>query len=293
METRILVIEDNEPNLELMSYLLLAFGYTPIKARTGEEGLDAARRESPDLILCDIHLPGIDGHEVARQLKLDPPLKSIPLLAVTALAMVGDRDKVMASGFNGYLAKPIVPETFVLQVEAFLPSERHKRPPQVANEEGENPVHESLPTVTKGTVLVLDDLPANLDVLSFVLESSGYSVLVADTIEKGMDLAFKKIPDIILSDIHLYNENGYDFLKLVKADSRLKSIPFVFVSATGWRTHDRTHALALGAADLILRPIDPPVLLARIEAILRKHRTVNDLDSPCSSPLLADQSCMD
>src|SRR4051812_11199996 len=117
METRILVIEDNPLSLMLMDYLLRAFGYTPISAGSGEEGLETARREIPDLILCDMQLPGMDGHEIARQLKRHPVLGTVPLVAVTALAMVGDRDKVMASGFDGYLSKPIVPETFVKQVE--------------------------------------------------------------------------------------------------------------------------------------------------------------------------------
>ncbi len=128
MKTRILVIEDDPPSLELMGYLLRAFGYAPITVESGERGLEAAADAPPDLILCDIHLPGIDGHEVARRLKGHPVLAQVPLVAVTALAMVGDRDKVMASGFDGYLPKPIVPETFVAQVEAFLPSQRRRIP---------------------------------------------------------------------------------------------------------------------------------------------------------------------
>jgi CheY-like chemotaxis protein len=114
METRILVIEDDPPSLELMGYLLRAFGYTPITVETGERGLEAAQNQNapPDLILCDIQLPGIDGHQVARRLKGDPVLAQVPLVAVTALAMVGDRDKVLASGFDGYISNPIVPESF-------------------------------------------------------------------------------------------------------------------------------------------------------------------------------------
>jgi CheY-like chemotaxis protein len=118
--TRILIIEDNPANLELMVYLLKAFAHTPLEARDGRAGLDLARREKPDLILCDLQLPDIDGYEVARQIKRDPDLRAIPIVAVTAYAMVGDRDRVMAAGFDGYLTKPIAPETFVGQVEGFL-----------------------------------------------------------------------------------------------------------------------------------------------------------------------------
>lgn len=120
MLARILVIEDNAASLELMTYLLKAFGYTTLVARDGEEGLKAAHQESLDLIICDIELPKLNGYEIARQLKRHPVLKAIPLVAVTAYAMVGDREKALAVGFDGYIPKPIEPELFVGQVEAFL-----------------------------------------------------------------------------------------------------------------------------------------------------------------------------
>ena len=120
MPARILIIEDNPTNLDLMTYLLQAFGHAPLTAWDGEEGLEAACREAPDLIICDVQLPKVDGYEIARWLKSHPHLCTLPLVAVTALAMVGDRDKVLAAGFDGYIAKPISPDTFVGEVEEFL-----------------------------------------------------------------------------------------------------------------------------------------------------------------------------
>lgn len=119
---RLLVIEDNPDNLELMTYLLRAFGHEVTAASDGAEGLAAARRGALDLIVCDVHLPKMDGYEVASQLKADPLLQHLPILAVTALAMVGDRDKVLAAGFDGYLAKPIDPREFARQVASYLPA---------------------------------------------------------------------------------------------------------------------------------------------------------------------------
>lgn len=119
---RILVIEDNAENLELMVYLLEAFGHTVITAVDGTSGLAAAPRERPEIVLCDLHLPGIDGYEVCRRLKADPGLRRIPLIAVTASAMAGDRARGLATGFDGYIAKPIDPERFVGEVEGFLPA---------------------------------------------------------------------------------------------------------------------------------------------------------------------------
>ena len=120
MPARVLVIEDNDSSLELMIYLLESFGHKPFCARDGEEGLQVARSERPDLILCDMQLPAMDGHEVCRRLKSDPALRSIPLVALTAYAMVGDREKMLEEGFDGYLSKPIDLEQVKDQLALFL-----------------------------------------------------------------------------------------------------------------------------------------------------------------------------
>src|SRR5438132_4844774 len=103
-----------------MTYLLKSFAHLPVVARDGEEALEIVRREPFDLILCDLQLPKLDGYAFARQVRSDPALSKIPLVAVTAFAMVGDRDKVLAAGFDDYLSKPIVPRTFVPKGKPFL-----------------------------------------------------------------------------------------------------------------------------------------------------------------------------
>jgi two-component system cell cycle response regulator len=125
MGARILVVEDNAANLELMTYLLRAFGHATEAARDGRKGVEMAVRGGFDAIVCDIQLPGLDGFEVARAIREHggPP---IPLLAVTAFAQVGDRERALAAGFDGYISKPIEPETFVQQVEAFLPASQRE-----------------------------------------------------------------------------------------------------------------------------------------------------------------------
>ena len=119
MELRILIIEDNPQSRALMEYLVRAFGHTPITAKDGVEGLEVAMREVPDLVVCDIDLPRKNGYEIADALRADSSLQFIPRIAVTALAMVGDRERILSSGFDGYIAKPIEPETFVQEVVSF------------------------------------------------------------------------------------------------------------------------------------------------------------------------------
>jgi two-component system cell cycle response regulator len=273
METVILVIEDDPASLALMGYLLQAFGYAAITAASGEEGLEAARRAVPDLILCDIQLPGIDGHEVARQLKGDRVLAGVPLVAVTALAMVGDRSKVMESGFDGYLSKPIVPETFVKQVGEFLPP-RLRTGAEAADLEQAAPLPAAPRAKAprkKGTILAVDDVKANLALLTSVLEPSGYNVIATDNIENAIEYSEYYNINIILSDVNLRNESGYDFLRRVKTSPLLRSIPFIFISSTTTTQADQTLAFELGADRFLLRPIDPPALLAAIEDVLREH----------------------
>jgi CheY-like chemotaxis protein len=118
---RILVIEDDPNTMELMTYLLSAFGHTVLCAGNGLDGVALAAEQRPDLIACDVQLPALDGYGVARRLADDPELAGIPLIAVTAFSMVGDRETILSAGFDDYISKPIIPETFVEQLDRFLP----------------------------------------------------------------------------------------------------------------------------------------------------------------------------
>jgi len=117
---RILVIEDNEKNMYLMTFILERMGHLVLKAVTGEQGVEAAERERPDLILMDIQLPGIDGFEATKRIRASRTAREIPIVAVTSFAMTGDRERLLAAGCNGYIEKPIDPDTFVAQISAFL-----------------------------------------------------------------------------------------------------------------------------------------------------------------------------
>jgi CheY-like chemotaxis protein len=122
MKPKILVIEDNEQNLYLVTFILEAHGYAVVQARDGREGIELAGQVKPALILLDIQLPEMDGYAVARELKSNPTLKDVPVVAVTSYTMVGDRERILAAGCEGYIEKPINPDTFVADVAQYLPT---------------------------------------------------------------------------------------------------------------------------------------------------------------------------
>lgn len=117
---RILYIEDNEQNLYLVTFILEKAGHQVIPARDGPQGLALAESAEPDLVLLDFQLPGMDGLEVLARLKSSPTTREIPVLAVTSYAMVGDRERFLGMGCDGYIEKPINPDTFLGEVERFL-----------------------------------------------------------------------------------------------------------------------------------------------------------------------------
>jgi CheY-like chemotaxis protein len=122
MAARILIVEDDIASRELVSYLLESAGYTTVAAKDGESGLRLALASSPDVVICDLQLPRMTGRELVRALRDSTAWQRVPLIAVTALSMPGDREMTLAAGFDGYISKPIKPETFVGEIEAFLPA---------------------------------------------------------------------------------------------------------------------------------------------------------------------------
>jgi two-component system cell cycle response regulator DivK len=122
MARTLLVIEDNEQNLYLMKFLLEHSGYKVVSASNGPDGLRKATENPPLGILLDIQLPGMDGYAVARALRSNVTFRHTPIIAVSSYAMVGDRERGLEAGCTGYIEKPINADTFVGEIEKFLPA---------------------------------------------------------------------------------------------------------------------------------------------------------------------------
>jgi two-component system cell cycle response regulator len=250
-------------------YLLQAFGHEVNGAREGTEGIELARRDKPDLILLDIHMPKMDGYEVASRLRGDPDCRRIPIVAVTALAMVGDREKLLACGFDGYISKPIEPETFSARVQEYLGLPlRVPQAPPAAEKSGKEQRPPTGSTVKRAALLFVDNTAANIHLAQSLLEPLGYEILTAASAREGIEMARRTRPDLIVSDVHMPQQDGYDFHSMVQGDPNLADIPFVFLSSSVWSIREKEKALARGALKFISRPIESEALVAELEDCL-------------------------
>ncbi len=120
MNTRILVVEDDAPSLELALFLLDSAGYATLSASDGGTGLQLALTAEPDMVLCDVQMPVLSGYALVHQLRANPQWRRVPVVAISAFSMRGDRERALQAGFDGYLPKPIVPGSFVREVESYL-----------------------------------------------------------------------------------------------------------------------------------------------------------------------------
>ena len=256
MSARILIIEDNATNMELMVYLLRAFGYTPLSASDGEAGVEAARREQPDLIICDVHLPKLDGYGVVAALKADPATRDIPALAVTALAMVGDRERLLEAGFDSYIGKPIEPDTFVKQIESFLTGEMS-----------------TPPKTDIATILIVDDHVLNREFLMTLLGYGGYRLIEAANGAEGLKMALADKPDLVISDILMPNMDGYEFVTRMHEHPDTADVPVIFYTATYREREALAVAESCGVRWVLPKPSDPDVILRTVQEALGQEPT--------------------
>jgi two-component system cell cycle response regulator len=293
---RILIIEDNPANVELMSFLLGAYGHTPLNAPDGARGVAAARSELPDLIACDVNLPGMDGFQVLAALKQEPALAAVPVLAVTALAMAGDREKVLAAGVDGYISKPIEPESFVAELEAFLagtPPAAAAAPapaPQAAataspvavtaapgapaaasnpRAAAPEPAANAGAALARPTLLLVDDDRFMLGVLNDMLSGEPYRVLSAQSGEEALALLAAEPVDVILCDQAMPGMRGTDVL----AEAARRYPKTVRLMLSGQPDLSEIEAaIAAGVADEhYIKPVSAMQLRERLGAAFRLH----------------------
>ncbi|MES2261551.1 MAG: response regulator [Pseudomonadota bacterium] len=203
MAARVLIIEDNQANMDLMVYLLTAFGHTPLSAYDGVHGVELARSALPDLIICDIHLPRLDGYGVVGQLKADAATRAIPVLAASALPVSDGGAALRQAGFDGHLPKSLEPDTLIPSLESFLPPAlRSDHQPDAHGEAGGvQPVSPA----RRARILLLDAAPDNGGVVASILSHFGYTLSVAADSAQAAACAGQQF-DLLLCDLDTMND---------------------------------------------------------------------------------------
>lgn len=261
---RILVVEDSPDIRALIRMLLQAADHEVFTASDGQEGVTATREKRPDLVLMDLSLPILSGWEAAREIKSDPETARIPVIAVTAHAMHGDRERALAAGCDGFVAKPIDEETFASVVASFL---------QATGGGGREPTAAppARERAARARVLVVDDQPEVAWRLRSDLEADGLEVVAASSAEDAVEL-FRHDPafDLAVVGVMLGPETGYDLTSQLIASSP-EYLPVLLVTAG---SIDRERGFAAGADDFIGKPIESAELRARARSLIRIGRAI-------------------
>lgn len=254
MGARILVAEDNQASLALMTYLLRAYGHEVSVAGDGEEALRAVAGTVPDMILMDIHMPKMDGFETVRLMRRDTRLARIPIIAVTAYAMVGDRERVLAGGFDGYLPKPIVPQTFADDINYFL-----------ARRVGGAAAPRATGAVIGYAVIVGADSPRRA-VVAGRLSAFGCGVLVCTTAAEAVAACATAPADVVI--VLPAAGHSCSVIGVSHGEECLRILPFALQSPPG--AGDAVPALAIGQARFISAGAGAGELAAALDAALKE-----------------------
>jgi two-component system sensor histidine kinase/response regulator len=267
---RVLVIEDDANNLDVAQRIIRAAGHEALSATDGAAGLATARAEHPDAILVDLLLPRVDGWTVTKTLREEDWARRIPIIAVSALAMQQDRARAIEAGCDDFVSKPYAPSElravlarFLGEGVAFVPAAARGRVPKA-------------PVERLGSVLVVDDEPANVDLLVRRLEALGADTLRASNGEDALAIADRALPDLILLDIMMPGIDGFDTCRRLKMNDRTAPIPVIFATA---RTdaEDLQKGFEVGGVDYITKPIGPIELAARVRSAIYTKRLQDEL----------------
>ena len=274
--TRLLLVEDNEMNRDMLVRRLQKKGFEIICAMDGAEGVEKAHQTEPDLILMDLSLPVMDGWEATRRLKASEHTKTIPVIALTAHAMSGDREKALEAGCDDHDTKPIDLARLLGKIDTLLSRSQPKLTSSTVlspHSPAAMPPEDAVPiTAASPTLLVVDDNEMNRDMLSRRLQRKGYKVIVADGGKQACQLITDQSFDLILLDVMMPDISGIEVLQWIRQQHTSADLPVIMVTAKDG-SEDVASALELGANDYITKPIDFTVAEARIKAQLARLAT--------------------
>ncbi len=277
MSARVLVVDDILPNVKLLEAKLSSEYYEVLTATNGEEALDKAENESPDIILLDVMMPGMDGFEVCRRIKANPDIAHIPIVMVTALTDAEDKVRGLESGADDFLSKPINDTALMARVRSLvrlkMSLDEWRIRENTANQLGV--VGEASNVMTEpvegARVLVVEDKDFEKKKVEETLAQDHDIVMSAQSGARAIELASAHDFDLMIVSLNLDDEDGLRLCSHLKSNEKTRGLPILMIGEIDDMSRI-AHGLEIGAHDYILRPVDRNELIARVRTQIRRKR---------------------
>lgn len=277
MSARVLVVDDILPNVKLLEAKLTSEYYEVLTATSGAEALIKVATESPDLVLLDVMMPGMDGFEVCMRIKQDPKLAHIPVVMVTALTDSEDKVRGLESGADDFLSKPINDTALMARVRSLvrlkMALDEWRVRENTANQLGvvETSANVMNESAEQARILVVEDKDFELRKFEETLARDQDKVMTAENGIQAMEYTTRHDFDVLIVSLNLAGEDGLRLVSHLKSNERTRAVPIVMVGSEEDMPRI-AHGLEIGAHDYIMRPVDRNELLARVRTQVRRKR---------------------
>jgi two-component system, cell cycle response regulator len=276
MSARVLVVDDILPNVKLLEAKLSNEYYDVLTATSGPEALKKVEQDSPDIVLLDVMMPGMDGFEVCRRVKDNPLLAHIPIVMVTALTDSEDKVRGLEAGADDFLSKPVNDTALMARVRSLVRlkmtvdewRQRESAATQLGVAEASSVMKE--PT-ENAKILVIEDQTFEADKIADTLHKDNDTVIPVDSGITAMEYASQHDFDLIIVSLNLKKEDGLRLCSHLRSNERTRSIPILMMATEADMTKI-AHGLEIGAHDYIMRPVERNELLARARTQIRRKR---------------------
>ncbi len=284
MTARVLVVDDILPNVKLLEAKLSGEYFDVLTATSGAEGIQKAETMSPDIILLDVMMPGMDGFETCQRLKANPATAHIPVVMVTALTDATDRVRGLESGADDFLSKPVNDVALMARVRSLvrlkMTVDEWRIRENTANQfgfVGNKGTFLAEPS-EKARVMVIEDKSFESDKFVETLKRDDDTVMAVRTGDQAIAMAQQNEFDIITVSLNLSGEDGLRLCSHLRSNERTRAVPLLMVGEEGDMKRI-AQGLEIGAHDYILRPVDRNELLARVRTQIRRKRYQDRLRS--------------
>lgn len=277
MSARVLVVDDVLPNVKLLAAKLTREYFDVITAFNGPDALSLIKRESPDIVLLDVMMPGMDGFEVCERIRADPQTMHIPVVMVTALSDVSDRVRGLEAGADDFLTKPVNDVALFARVRSLVRLKMMMDEWRLREStSGQFGVIERAGTILNESyeharVLVLEDSALDLEKISDTLARDRDEVIAATAGVRALERSLAEEFELVIISLTLMNEDGLRFCSQLRSHERTRQVPILLLADEG-DLHRVAKGLELGANDYAVKPIDRNELLARVRTQIRRKR---------------------